>query len=265
MIDIHSHILPDTDDGARTLQEALQMAEIAAADGIQQMVCTPHMFNGVSSNPDPEEVARRVEAFQAAAYTTGLKLLPGNEVHITHEIAELAAANRVTRLNNKNYMLVEFPAMTVPVGAEELFDALSRVGVTPILVHPERNLRLQTRPSLISRFVERGVFIQVTAMSVTGEFGNAARGCAEEFLRHNCVHFLATDAHRAERRPPILSKGRAAAAAILGEEAANRLVWDNPLAVVNGFDIEASPYIPWTTSSEKPKSFFFGRFFRTGS
>jgi protein-tyrosine phosphatase len=265
MIDIHSHILPEIDDGARSLEEALQMAQIAAADGIQQMVCTPHMFNGISSNPEPAEVSERVSAFQTAVGSAGLQLLPGNEVHITHEITEQAAANRVTRLNNRNYMLVEFPAMTVPVGAEELFDGLKRIGVQPILVHPERNLRLQTRPSMVAAFIQRGIYIQVTAMSLTGEFGAAARNCAEELLRHNCVHFLATDAHRPERRPPILSKGRDAAAEILGAEGAQRLVWDNPLAVITGRDIDAGPPIPWVMRADKPRSFFFGRFFRTGS
>jgi protein-tyrosine phosphatase len=265
MIDIHSHILPEVDDGARSLDEALEMARIAAADGIQHMVCTPHMFNGLSGNPAPEEVSKRVRDLQSAVGKDGLSLLPGNEVHITHEIAELAGANKVSLLNNKNYMLVEFPAMTVPVGAEELFEALRRMGINPILVHPERNLRFQSRPSLVAAFVEHGVGVQVTAMSVTGEFGPAARACAEELLRHNCVHFLATDTHRPERRPPILSKGRDAAAAIIGEEAARKLVWDNPLAVLTGASLQAAPPIPWDAPKEKPKSSVLGRLFRTGS
>jgi protein-tyrosine phosphatase len=264
MIDIHSHILPEIDDGARSLAEAIEMAKVAAADGIQQMVCTPHMFNGLSHNPHPEEVTSRVAAFQSAISSTGLQVLPGNEVHITHEIAEQAVAHRVTRLNNKNFMLVEFPSMTVPVGVEELFDALLSAGIKPILVHPERNLRLQSRPAMVGKFVERGVYVQVTAMSVTGEFGAVARHCAEELLRHNCVHFLASDAHRPERRPPILSRGRDAAAAVIGEEAALKLVWDNPLAVVEGIDLPVAPVIPWETPAEKPRSFFFG-LFRTGS
>src|SRR6185436_15135948 len=167
MIDIHSHILPDVDDGARTLDEALEMARIAAADGIQQMCCTPHMFNGISDNPEPQEVVDRVNAFQNAideAGIKGFKVLPGNEVHVSHEIAEQARRDRVTKLNRQNYMLVEFPMMTVPIGVEELFYRLQLNGVRPILVHPERNSQLQARPSMVADFVAHGVFIQVTAM-----------------------------------------------------------------------------------------------------
>jgi protein-tyrosine phosphatase len=265
MIDIHSHILPDVDDGARHLDEALEMASIASADGIQQMVCTPHMFNGISDNPQPAEIVERVEEFQAAIYAKdpkGLKVLPGNEVHVSHEIAEQAKTDRVTKLNRKNYMLVEFPTMTVPIGADELFYRLQLNGVKPILVHPERNSQLQARPSMVAGFIERGVYVQVTAMSVTGEFGAAAKNCADSLLRHNCVHFLATDAHRAERRPPILSRGRDAAAAVIGAEKALKLVWDNPLAVVTGGVIQADAPMPYGGPTDKKTSFFgklFGR------
>jgi protein-tyrosine phosphatase len=265
MIDIHSHILPEVDDGARTMEEALEMAHIAACDGIQQMVCTPHMFNGISDNPHPAEILERVGAFQEAITKEnpeGLRVLPGNEVHVSHEIAEQARTNRVTKLNNHNYMLVEFPSMTVPVGADELFYRLQLNGIRPILVHPERNSQLQARPKMVAAFVERGVYIQVTAMSVTGEFGAAAKNCAESLLRHNCVHFLATDAHRAERRPPILSRGRDAAAEVIGAEKARKLVWDNPLAVVTGGVIDAEAPLAYGGPADKKTSFFgklFGR------
>lgn len=262
MIDIHSHILPQVDDGARTLDEALEMARIALADGIQQMVCTPHMFNGISRNPEPAEVIERVDALQQAVGREGLQLLPGNEVHISHQLVQQVSTNRVAKLNRQNYMLVEFPVMTAPMGAKELFRQLQLNGVRPILVHPERNVQLQTRPALVANLVASGVYIQVTAMSVTGEFGKAAKNCAHSLLRHNCVHFLATDAHRADRRPPILSRARDAAAEIIGAEKAHKLVYDNPLAVITGNPIEIEPPLSYNGPSEGKASFFgklFGR------
>lgn len=262
MIDIHSHILPQLDDGARSLEEALEMARIAAEDGIQQMVCTPHMFNGLSQNPGPTEVLDRVGALQDAIGKDGLRILPGNEVHFTHEVREKVRTKGVTTLNRLNYLLVEFPALSVPPGATELFQQLLADGVRPILVHPERNAQIQTRRSIVTEFVQQGVYIQVTAMSVTGEFGSAARNCAESLLRHNCVHFLATDTHRAERRPPVLSRGRDAAAEIVGADKALKLVYDNPLAVVTGADLVTDPPIPYNVPPPGKTSFFgklFGR------
>jgi len=258
MIDIHSHILPKLDDGAKSLEESLEMARIAAADGIQQMVCTPHMFNGLSSNPQPAEVVDRVGALQEAIGPNGLRILPGNEVHFSHQILEKLREDGVTKINRLNYMLVEFPALTVPAGARELFQELLSTGVRPILVHPERNAQIQTRRSMVVDFVDQGVYVQVTAMSVTGEFGSAAKNCAESLLRHKCVHFLATDAHRAERRPPVLSRGRDAAAAIIGADQAQKLVYNNPLAVVTGGAIEAEAPLPYETFTAG-KTSFFGR------
>ncbi len=261
MIDIHSHIMPEIDDGARTVEEAVEMARIAADDGIEQMVSTPHMFNGISSNPEPSEIFERVAALNEAIRDPRIRILPGNEVHVSHEIAEQAKTNRVTKINNANYMLVEFPQLLVPIGADEVFYKLQLHGITPILVHPERNSQIQMRPSVIADYVGRGVLIQVTAMSVTGEFGSAARNCAESLLRHNCVHFLATDAHRPKQRPPILSKGRDAAAAIIGVDQARALVENNPRAVIEGKPVHAGPAIPFG-AMQKSRPSFLSRFFR---
>ena len=262
MIDIHSHILPDIDDGSKTLDDSLEMARIAFEDGITHMCCTPHMFNGLSENPDPSEILERVSALQEAIGVDGLTVLPGNEVHISHEIAEQAKTNRVTKLNRQNYMLVEFPTLTVPIGADELFYKLLLQGVHPILVHPERNSQLQSRPALVADFVQRGVLVQVTAMSVTGEFGPAAQACAVSLLRHNCVHFLATDTHRPGRRPPILSRGRDAAAAIIGADNALKLVEDNPRAAINGQSLAVAPPIPYGAANPSGGPSFFSRLFK---
>src|SRR5262245_2925682 len=257
MIDIHSHIMPEIDDGARNLKEALEMAWIAADDGIEYMVATPHMYNGLSHNPPPSEILSRVAALNV---TVGkdLKILPGNEVHISHDIVDQAKNNLVTKINQRNYMLVEFPQLTIPVGADRLFYKLQLEGVRPILVHPERNGQIQNHPASVARFIEQGVLIQITAMSVTGEFGVAAKKCAEVLLRHNCVHFLATDAHRTTSRPPILSKGRDAAAAIIGGEAAKALVEANPRAVINGEPFKIPEPVPFGHSKDKRS---FRRFF----
>src|SRR5213592_4582843 len=257
MIDIHSHILAGIDDGARSLEESLKMAEMAAADGIEQMVATPHLFNGLSDDPEPAEIIRHVAALQAA-FGSKLKILPGSETHVTHDVAERAKSQRVTTINRCNYLLVEFPQMTVPVGADDVFYKLQLQGIQPILVHPERNFQIQKQPSLVAAYIARGVFTQVTAMSIAGEFGVPARKCAEILLEHRCVHFLATDTHRPAKRPPVLSRGRDAAAAIVGKERADRLVYDNPLAVVEGRPLNVEQPIPFENGKPSVFSRLFG-------
>src|SRR5258708_3915968 len=178
MIDIHSHILPEIDDGSRSLEESVKMAEIAAADGIEQMVATPHLFNGISDDPEPAEIVDLVAALQAAVGGK-IKIVPGCEVHVVHDVAERVKSHRVTPINRCNYLLVEFPQMSVPVGADDIFYKLQLQGIHPILVHPERNLQLQKHPELVAQYASRGVYMQVTAMSMSGEFGLAAKKCAE--------------------------------------------------------------------------------------
>lgn len=241
MIDLHSHILPELDDGARSPEESLELARIAAADGITTMVATPHAFNGLSHNPDTAEVLDRVAALQDAieeAIGPCPVILPGNEVHFTHDAVEQARAGRVTTLNRGPYILIEFPSMQVPLLAEDLFAKLLRAGLTPILAHPERNAELQRHPERLAAFIESGVRVQVTAMSVTGKFGSDALRAVETFLRHDLVHMIATDAHRRRGRPPVLSEARDRAAELIGSEAARKLVEDHPRAVIEGHTFE---------------------------
>jgi len=257
VIDIHSHILPEIDDGARSMDEALRMAAIAFADGIQQMICTPHLFNGLSNDPRTAEIEDRVAALQNAIGSNGLKVLPGSEVRVTSNLIKQSQEDLHTKLNLKTYMLTELPTPSVPRGTRSWFRKLKLQGVNPILVHPERNLEIQRSPWIVADLVADGVLTQVTAMSVSGQFGMAAKTCADSLLRHNCVHFLATDTHRPEKRPPVLSRGRESAAAIIGPDAARVLVEDNPLAVVNGMPIVPPAVIPY----DKKSGSFFGRLF----
>lgn len=243
------------------MDEALKMAAIAFADGIEQMVCTPHLFNGLSKDPATPEIEDRVGELQNAIGGDGLKVLPGSEVRVTSGLVRQAREKLLTTLNGKTYMLVELPTPSVPRGTRNWFKKLKLQGVNPILVHPERNIEIQRYPWIVADLVTDGVLTQVTAMSVAGQFGTAAKICADSLLRHNCVHFLATDTHRPEKRPPVLSRGRDAAAAIIGADAARLLVEDNPLAVVSGDPIVPPAVIPYEKPAGAARS-FFGRLFR---
>lgn len=230
MIDIHCHILPAIDDdGPPRLEDVLEMARIAVADHIRQIVATPHIKNIVHS-PDliRERVARLNEELQKEGI--GLEILQGAEVSAVLNTSIL----REHTLNGTDYVLLEFPHTHLPQNARQVvFDALM-AGLTPIIPHPERNPSVVRRPELLIDLVEAGALVQITAESLVGGFGPEARACAAHLLRNKVVHILATDAHSPTWRRTILSQGVDAAAKIVGESTARRMVTTNPAAVIAG-------------------------------
>src|SRR5262249_11269307 len=145
---------------------------------------------------------------------------------------------------------------SVPRSASKRLTRLIEMGIHPILVHPERNIEIQSQPSLVVDLVSLGILVQVTAMSVTGRFGSAAKSCVDRLLKHRCAHFIATDTHRPDKRPPILSDARDVAAEIVGADAAQRLVVDNPKAVIEGTTITPEPPLPFDSGTPTGTSFF---------
>jgi len=232
MIDIHCHILCDIDDGPADLAGSLAMARLAAADGIRQLVATPHVSDDF---PPPELIAEKVAALNLAIAEAGIEL----EILCGGDNLHNLGAEKLARysINASRYVLVEFPHTHLPANAGDcIFDALSS-GLIPIITHPERNPSVVQNPRLLFDLVARGALVQLTAESLTGGFGAASRACARYLLKKKMVHFLASDGHSADWRPPVLSAGVKAAAKIIGKEAARKLVFDNPQAVVNGVEM----------------------------
>lgn len=237
MIDLHCHILPGVDDGAADLAESIEMARQAIADGIRTVVATPHSLNDIYFNPLQEVVDRVAdlrEVFEADGLN--LKICPGSDAHICSRMVERVAAGEAATINlNGRYILAEFPSQAIPVESRNELIALKLNHITPIITHPERNRVFQHRLDFLYNLVEMGALVQITAMSVTGELGEAARKCAHELLNRRLVHVIATDAHSPRHRPPILSHAVEAAADVLGDEkAAWAMVTEWPAAILAG-------------------------------
>jgi protein-tyrosine phosphatase len=232
MIDIHCHILPAVDDGSASLDESLAMVEIAVADGISHIVATPHIKGEVHS---PQFLQQQVADFNAVLKKRGypLQILTGADVSAMLPPGVLA---RYT-INGGNYFLLEFPHSHMPRNASELVFQMLLAGLRPIITHPERNPSIIRDPELLFSLVDAGCLVQLTAGSLVGDFGADARDCASYLLRMKQVHFLASDAHSATHRLPVLSEGTKAAAAIIGEDAARSLVTTNPAAIIAGRDL----------------------------
>jgi len=232
MTDIHCHVLPETDDGAVSLDEAAEMCRIAAADGVRTVVATPHMFDGVHTTPDSETIQRRI-AEVTAANGGCVQIVPGGEVRYSHEIfIEAENPESRIRLNGTSYFLLEFAFQMIPPNIEMTIFQMLNSGITPVIAHPERNKRIQQHPEILARLIERGAFAQLDAGSLTRSFGTESYVTARRILEAGMAHFMATDAHHKERRRPILSAAVAAAAEIVGEEYARALVTVNPAALV---------------------------------
>ena len=238
MIDLHCHLLPGIDDGPATLEEALEMARIAVANGIEEAHVTPHLHPGRWDNDLPK-IAAAVQAYREALAQAGIPLEIGfaAEVRLDYEILPLIEAGRVPflgTLEGYRVMLLEFPHSHVPVGADKFVAWLLARNIRPLIAHPERNKDLMREPDKLEPFVREGCLVQVTADAVAGGFGELCAQRAREFLERGWVSVLASDAHDTAERPPRMAPGRDAAAKIVGEAEALRLVYGTPLRIARG-------------------------------
>lgn len=256
MIDLHCHLLPGIDDGARNLDESLTMARMAVADGITQVACTPHVYPGVYNNVGPQilgAVADLENELQRAGVT--LSLTYGGDVHLTGDLVPGLQAGTVPTLAGSRYFLLEFPDR-VPwrVMCDAAFQ-LIRHGYVPIVTHPERQQWIEEGFVRLPELLRQGVWLQVTAGSLTGRFGRDARYWGERLVASGWVHLLATDAHNVRRRPPALAEGRAVAAAWLGDAEAELMVQVRPAGIVanqRSADIPAPPGLTDAGSVQLP-------------
>lgn len=229
MIDLHSHILPDIDDGPGTMRQAIAMARIAAADGITTIVATPHIKNTLHP---PQIIRAGVRRLNAALTELRIpvEIIPGAEVYALLDPLRLNSY----RIGNSRYILIEFPHTHLPRTAVSLLFQLVARGFKPIIGHPERNPSVIRNPDLLLELLSSNVQTQITAGSLTGNFGPQVMKCARYLLEQGAVSFIASDAHSTKHRPPVLSKGINVAAGIIGRDKATAFVTSNPAAVLAG-------------------------------
>ena len=241
MIDIHCHVLPETDDGSISLEESVEMCRMAAADGIKTIVATPHLFDGVHAPPTRDDIRRKIDLVMEASGGV-VEIVPGGETRYSHEIFQEARDKHTRiRLNGSSYMLLEFDFMMIPPNIEATIFQIQQAGLTPVIAHPERNARIQLKPEILVGLIERGAYAQIDAGSLLGSFGKECETSVKQILRAGLAHFLASDGHHQDRRRPLLSKAVSIAAEIGGERYAKALVEDNPLALIQDRGIPFQP------------------------
>jgi protein-tyrosine phosphatase len=234
-VDIHCHMLPGIDDGAADWGESLAMAQMAADDGIATVIATPHQL-GICRGNRGEEIRRRTTELQARLQAAGVPLtvLPGADVRVDADIVEQIAAGEVLTLGDHGrHVLVELPHdLYLPL--EPLVARLARLGTDCILSHPERNEGILRKPEVVGPLVDAGCLLQITAGSVCGLFGPRCQQLAEWLLADGLCHFVATDAHGARSRRPLVRRAFERVAELTDVETATGLCSTNPGLVATG-------------------------------
>ncbi|MDD2587157.1 MAG: hypothetical protein PHT79_11900 [Syntrophomonadaceae bacterium] len=235
MIDTHIHILPGLDDGAKDIKHSLEMARMAVQDGITSVVATPHVLTGAYDN-SKENILSAVKDLNQLlkAEKIPLKILPGAEYYLEHDLPQRLAEGKLLTINNTGYLLIELPAAFVPDYSDQIFYELQLQGVIPIIAHAERNHELSLKSDLLEKFIARGALVQITAGSITGLFGKETKKVACNLLSKGLAHLIVSDAHSCHRRVPVLSKARDEAEVNFGTDYARSLVDENPNAIITG-------------------------------
>lgn len=236
MIDLHCHILPGIDDGPQSMDEALAMCRIAAADGIRTIVATPHCSRERHAN-DTATILPVYDLLKQRIREEGIELtlLVAGEMRIDPGLAFFMQENPLLCPGGR-LVLVELPSETIPRFVVQFLFMLRLKGYIPVLTHPERNHAVQHQPGVVAEWIKGGAYTQVTAMSLTGEFGPEAQNTAFALLDRGQVHFVASDAHSSKWRSPVLSKAAAFLQERIGEEGARRLVEENPCRILAGWE-----------------------------
>jgi len=239
VVDIHSHILPEVDDGAKSWDISVALCQMAAEDGITHQVATPHANDRY--HYDREYLQGLMGDLQERIGPVP-ELSLGCDFHLSYDNVQSALANPARyAIGNTHYMLVELSNYSVPPQTTDSFLKLGDVGMTVVVTHPERNPILRESPQRVVEWAEHGFVIQITGSALTGFWGERVRRVAQWLLERNAVHVLATDAHDLEKRIPVLSTACEAAAEICGEEIAEALVESNPRAIISDKPL---PYFP---------------------
>lgn len=236
MIDLHSHLLPSVDDGAKDIEMSLHMARLAVEEGITIMACTPHFYPGVYDMNGPDVLAR-IEALQIEIdrQDIPLKLVSGGDLRLEPGLVSRLKSGDALTLHGSRYALIEPAHQLFTQGMERFFSDILSAGFQPILTHPERMAWIDQRFDSIDRLYQSGVWMQITSGAVTGHFGRRAQYWSERLIGEGMAHILASDAHDPRRRPPQMREAFETVADWVGEdEALNMAVHRPQLVLANG-------------------------------
>jgi protein-tyrosine phosphatase len=240
MIDIHTHILPGMDDGSKTMEDSLIMAEMALRSGVDTMIVTPHSnVEGIFDNYYDDAFIQSFRAFDKVLKERKLPLTvaPGMEVYASEDVPELLRQGRLITLNHSRYLLIEFNFYEDLGFIEYLLTEILESGYCPIIAHPERYHLVQKHTDIAFDWLEMGASLQVNKDSILGTFGYRSRETAFYLLEHNLASLIASDAHNPYRRTADMSEVYHFVRRVCGMDYANILFCENPKRVLKNLNL----------------------------
>jgi len=239
LVDLHSHILFRFDDGAKNIEESLELLRALEKSGFVHAVLTPHYIKGVYE-ADTNEVEARTNALKEACSKENLKieLSFAAEYFLDSSVLDLVDSNKALFVNPKNKtLLVQAPMLKMPNYTKQLAFELKLRRIVPIIVHPERYTDVAKKPQRIKDFLEAGFLVQLNLGSFGGLYGEKIRLAAEKIIRFGLAHFVATDLHAPHHIETILNRGLARLLQLEKDDGTRRLISENPMKVIKGEDV----------------------------
>lgn len=238
MIDLHCHLLPGVDDGSKSMDISLKLANDAVRDGIDYALLTPHHMNGIYLN-HKKVVIKQTQDFQVELdrHKIPLKVFPGQEVRINGDLLTALDQDDILFADEgRRYLMLEFPDDDVPSYTSNMVYELMQRGIIPVIVHPERNTKIMKQPNLLYELLSRGCLSQITAGSYVGIFGHKVQKFSKQLIQSGQVYIFASDAHNLPNRKYEMTN----AFAKLGNEFGNDYVSrfnENAKRIINGDNI----------------------------
>ena len=239
MIDFHTHILPNIDDGSRSIEETFNLIKEAKNVGFEAIISTSHYIEEYYETNAPErEVWINAIYENLQAKNIDINLYLGNEIYLSENIIKLLEEGKASTINDTSYVLFEMPLNAEPMNLYDVIYEMMQYKLVPILAHPERYSFVQKEPELIYDLIEKGVLMQANFGSILGIYGEKAQIIVKKFFENNMIHFLGTDVHRQNSIYPKVPEALVEITKIIGDEKVKELTKINPRLVLHNKKIE---------------------------
>ena len=257
MIDFHTHILPNIDNGSRNIEETFNLIKEAKEAGFEGIVLTSHYKEGYYETDTPER-ERWVNAITENLRAKGIdiKIYLANEIYITDNMMELLERGKASTINNTCYVLIDLPLDEEPMNLYQVIYSLQENKLIPVIAHPERYEFIQKEPEFVYELIEKGCYMQANYGSILGQYGRKAQLIVRKLLENHSIHFLGSDVHRQGTIYPKMKEALLEIEEIVGKDKLEDLTTTNPKLALANKRIEIdTPYESKLSFKEKIKMY----------